>query len=477
VFDSELRRQKTLYAAADGVAVSAAVLLAAVVNDRRHAVPCMLCAGNFDVTLAMTALVSLIWVLNARAFKLYEPGNRWAEELIVIGKASAVATLIALALNFLAHEEPLPRLTAGLAFGLSLVTVPLSRLAVRAIIAGAYAHPRVSVPLVVIGFNPTAHYVCDQVLDLFPQYELLGFLDDQTPPGTEYRARRVLGGLRDIATLAGEHRNLEAVIILPDAGIDTFERAIRFCERHEVRWRVMPWLVGSLTSGIKVDSVGVVPLIGPLSSNIEGLNFIFKRGFDLVVGSLVLVAAAPVMLLAAGALWLCDGRPLLFRQTRIGLHGETFDLLKFRTMQTESSDELHRAYVQKWIGENGAAERNPNGAKVFKLTADPRVTTLGRWLRRLSLDELPQLINVLRGEMSLIGPRPALPYELTLYQDWHRRRLGALPGITGLWQVSGRNGLSFDQMVRLDIKYIQDWSFGEDVRILMRTVPALFRGH
>jgi lipopolysaccharide/colanic/teichoic acid biosynthesis glycosyltransferase len=238
----------------------------------------------------------------------------------------------------------------------------------------------------------------------------------------------------------------------------------------------MPWPVSSLTSGIKVDSVGVVPLIGPLSSNIEGLNFILKRLFDLVVGSIVLVAAAPVLLLSIAALRLCDGPPLLFRQTRIGRHGETFELLKLRTMRAESSDDLHRAYVQKWIGENGHGGNGPEGPKMFKLTADPRVTPIGRWLRRLSLDELPQLINVLRGEMSLIGPRPALPYELGLYQDWHRRRLGALPGITGLWQVSGRNELSFDQMVKLDVKYIQEWSFGQDMRILIRTLPAIFRG-
>src|SRR5581483_10435721 len=182
---------------------------------------------------------------------------------------------------------------------------------------------------------------------------------------------------------------------MPNAGTELLERIIRLCERHEVGWRVMPWPVSSLTSGIKVDSVGVVPLIGPLSSNIEGLNFILKRLFDLVVGSMVLVAAAPVLLLAIGALRLCDGPPLLFRQTRIGRHGETFELLKLRTMRAESSDDLHRAYVQKWIGENGHGGNGPEGAKMFKLTADPRVTPIGRWLRRLSLDELPQLINVL----------------------------------------------------------------------------------
>jgi lipopolysaccharide/colanic/teichoic acid biosynthesis glycosyltransferase len=133
--------------------------------------------------------------------------------------------------------------------------------------------------------------------------------------------------------------------------------------------------------------------------------------------------------------------------------------------------------VRQWISQgDGAARGGDGGARVFKLTNDGRVTAVGRWLRRFSIDELPQLVNVVRGEMSLIGPRPALPYELELYQPWHLRRLQAAPGITGLWQVSGRNHLSFDEMVQLDVQYLQGWSFAGDLRILARTVPAMLRG-
>jgi lipopolysaccharide/colanic/teichoic acid biosynthesis glycosyltransferase len=145
-------------------------------------------------------------------------------------------------------------------------------------------------------------------------------------------------------------------------------------------------------------------------------------------------------------------------------------------MRCRASDKLHREFVKGWILQNGNGAHPPQGHELFKLKADSRITPVGRWLRRFSLDELPQLINVLRGEMSVIGPRPALPYELDLYQDWHRHRLDAPPGITGLWQVSGRNRLPFDQMVQLDIKYIEEWSFTGDLEILLRTVPALFAG-
>jgi lipopolysaccharide/colanic/teichoic acid biosynthesis glycosyltransferase len=131
--------------------------------------------------------------------------------------------------------------------------------------------------------------------------------------------------------------------------------------------------------------------------------------------------------------------------------------------------------VQRWISNGHSANANGNGA-VFKLANDPRVTAVGRILRKFSIDEFPQLINVVRGDMSLIGPRPALPYELEHYQDWHRRRFEGLPGITGLWQVSGRNQVSFDEMVRLDVQYLEDWSLTTDIRILFRTIPVLLRG-
>jgi lipopolysaccharide/colanic/teichoic acid biosynthesis glycosyltransferase len=186
----------------------------------------------------------------------------------------------------------------------------------------------------------------------------------------------------------------------------------------------------------------------------------------------------PIIALAALAILIDDGRPVFFRQQRIGAQGRRFEMLKLRTMKTAAADNVHRQYVEKWIsnGHNAAAAANDDGGKVFKLANDSRVTRVGRILRKFSLDELPQIINVVRGDMSLIGPRPALPYEVEQYQDWHRRRLEGLPGITGLWQVSGRNQISFDEMVKLDVQYLEDWSLTSDIGILFRTIPVLLRG-
>ena len=203
-----------------------------------------------------------------------------------------------------------------------------------------------------------------------------------------------------------------------------------------------------------------------------------KRLID-VLGSLsLLVMLSPVFFIVAAAIKLTSRGPVLFRQKRIGEHGIPFRLLKFRSMQLDNDSSEHKEYVRKLIA--GQAEKKPangNGGGVFKLTNDPRITPVGRVLRRASLDELPQLINVLRGEMSLVGPRPPLPYEVEAYATWHRRRLmEAKPGITGLWQVNGRCRMEFDDMVRLDLRYARDCSPLLDLKILLQTPKAVMNG-
>jgi lipopolysaccharide/colanic/teichoic acid biosynthesis glycosyltransferase len=166
--------------------------------------------------------------------------------------------------------------------------------------------------------------------------------------------------------------------------------------------------------------------------------------------------------------------PVFFRQKRLGLNGRSFDLLKFRSMYTNCDSINHKEYIKKYIGEQNNSAIEPG---VFKLRNDPRITSVGRVLRKTSLDELPQLINVLKGEMSLVGPRPPIPYECDLYDIWHRRRLlSCKPGITGLWQVTGRSRTTFDEMVRLDLKYISEWSLWLDFKILLKTPKAVFGG-
>jgi lipopolysaccharide/colanic/teichoic acid biosynthesis glycosyltransferase len=193
---------------------------------------------------------------------------------------------------------------------------------------------------------------------------------------------------------------------------------------------------------------------------------------------LALLLFAPVLLAIALAIKLTSKGPVFFRQKRVGQYGEQFVFLKFRSMHVNNDASAHKAFVRQLIaGQTAGNPANGNGQAVYKLTKDPRITAVGAFLRKTSLDELPQFWNVLRGEMSLVGPRPAIAYEVEAYDIWHRRRvLEAKPGITGLWQVNGRSRIKFDDMVRLDLRYAKTWSPWMDLKILMRTPAAVVFG-
>jgi exopolysaccharide biosynthesis polyprenyl glycosylphosphotransferase len=505
VLGGELQRQKALLAATDAIAVAGAGALSQVLRsgDLYPLEP-----GNWGEAVAGLVMLVAIWIVFARAVGLYRNGRR--HELKSIVKASCAAWLAMVAISFFVHLTP-SRLVVGIGLTLTIGSVIAMRTLVRRCIKFFYSRPEFAVPLVIVGANSFGVYLRDRIKEELTQYEFLGFVDENPPAvngsnghaatngnaGTNGHANfnghaglngngrshqhaaapapvPVLGQLERIASLSFEHPNLEAVIVLPERDHEQIERIIKLCERYRVRWRVMPRVAESMA--LTVEMVGAIPLIGPPGSNIEGLNCLIKRGFDVVVATLMLLVASPIMLLAALAIWLTDGSPLLFRQTRVGIHGKPFELLKFRTMRSQAPDTVHREYVKEWIQRNAAERTEADGAKIYKIGLDPRVTPVGKWLRRFSLDELPQLLNVMYGDMSLIGPRPAMPYELELYQEWHRHRLDAPPGITGLWQVSGRNRLSFEEMVQLDIEYIEEWSLVGDVGILLRTLPAMLQG-
>jgi lipopolysaccharide/colanic/teichoic acid biosynthesis glycosyltransferase len=201
-----------------------------------------------------------------------------------------------------------------------------------------------------------------------------------------------------------------------------------------------------------------------------------KRGFDIVGSSTLLTVLAPVLVLIAVTVKLKSSGPVFFKQERVGQQMKPFRMLKFRTMHANVDHKLHREYVTQFI-QSGAAASAGGTPGVFKITNDPRVTPIGNFLRKTSLDELPQLLNVLRGEMSLVGPRPPLPYEVEQYKAWHCRRvLDAKPGITGLWQVTGRSRTTFDEMVRLDLRYARTCSIWTDIKILLATPGAVFSG-
>jgi lipopolysaccharide/colanic/teichoic acid biosynthesis glycosyltransferase len=213
----------------------------------------------------------------------------------------------------------------------------------------------------------------------------------------------------------------------------------------------------------------------PLHASNLGLGL--KRVVDVLFSLVVLVFGFPFYMLVAALIKLTSEGPVLFVQNRVGREKKPFKFYKFRTMTVDNCDNAHRDFAKNFInGDSKGQLDNGNGQMVFKITSDPRVTSIGRFLRRTSLDELPQFINVLKGEMTLVGPRPPLGYELHYYKDWHKKRLAVKPGLTGLWQVSGRSTVPFDEMVRLDMQYIENWSFLLDLKIILRTIPVMLFG-
>jgi exopolysaccharide biosynthesis polyprenyl glycosylphosphotransferase len=209
----------------------------------------------------------------------------------------------------------------------------------------------------------------------------------------------------------------------------------------------------------------------------RGLTGVAKRGLDIVLSGIGLLVSLPLGLMVALLIKRSSPGPVFYVQERLGKDGRPFLFYKFRSMRHDSDDAIHRQFAAMFINGDSEGCRTKNGGKAsYKLEDDPRITAIGRWLRRTSLDELPQLWNILRGEMSMVGPRPPIAYEIENYQPWHLERLKVTPGLTGMWQVMGRSSVSFDEMVHLDLYYINHWSLTLDAQILLRTVPVVLRG-
>jgi exopolysaccharide biosynthesis polyprenyl glycosylphosphotransferase len=236
--------------------------------------------------------------------------------------------------------------------------------------------------------------------------------------------------------------------------------------------KVLPELFNLLSREVTFEALGPFTLAKLFRPALSPLQRSMKRLCDVVFAFLLLIFFTPLSIVIILAIKL-DGRgPVLFRQTRLGEGGRSFQLMKFRSMHVDVDDAIHREYVTKLI-RSAAADRR--GQKINKLGNDPRITRVGRIIRRYNLDEIPQLWNVLKGDLSLVGPRPPLPYEYDEYEEYYKKRLLIRPGLTGLWQVSGRYEMDYEQMVMLDIRYINEWSLGLDFKIILETIPQILR--
>lgn len=236
-----------------------------------------------------------------------------------------------------------------------------------------------------------------------------------------------------------------------------------WCENRQIDLKFVPDMVQLCKGEVLIDSSFGIPVFHLKSLSFSGSDFYLKRIMDLVIAITALAFIWPIMLIVAILIKIDTSGPSLYHHKRMGYRGKIFDFYKFRTMVIDADVLLEKIKAK-------SERRGP----VFKMSNDPRVTKIGRFLRRYSIDELPQLINVLKGDMSIVGPRPQVLWEAKAYDDWAKRRLRILPGITGLWQISGRASLSYEEMIELDIFYIENWSVGLDLMILFKTLPAIF---
>jgi exopolysaccharide biosynthesis polyprenyl glycosylphosphotransferase len=291
----------------------------------------------------------------------------------------------------------------------------------------------------------------------------VGFLDDNPAKGfTNIGPYRALGPVDNLAQVLENATVDDVIICLPWQSHRMIQRLLRTCEQSNVRAQVVPDLFQLTKNQVVVEELNGIPLVSTRDVSIQGWNFVIKRAFDLVASVVGGIVSLPLCALIAVAIKIDSPGPVLFTQMRIGRNGVPFVCYKFRSMVDGAAE------MRQELG-----DLNEASGPLFKVRNDPRRTRVGRWIRRFSLDELPQVINVLRGEMSWVGPRPNLPEEVDQYQEWHKRRLTVSPGITGMWQVSGRSDLTFDEMVLLDIYYVENWNLAMDLSILVRSIPAI----
>ena len=427
--------------------------------------------GEFDVSYpdyipiqaAMTGILLITYVLKGM-YRLPRRGS-WVGELSSVLNATSVGVMLLFAGVSMARYPASSRALFIYLWLLAVLFVGVARTLHRLLAMGLRKQGvGVKRVLVVGGNNGLGRRIMHSIAtERSAAAQVIGFVDLEE--SDDFGRFRCLGTVKDIPIIVNDLQVDEIVIALPAASHDQMLRIMDHCQRKGVSFRVVPDLYQLRLNRVDVDNVNGIPLIAVSESKIQGWNLLIKRGLDVVVSVGVLTLLSPLLLVVALAIKLDSAGPVLFRQTRVGRDGQPFTLYKFRSMRRDAEQQLN----QLW-------ELNEASGPLFKIRDDPRITRAGRLLRRTSIDEFPQLINVLKGEMSLVGPRPPLPNEVEKYEDWHLRRLEVAPGLTGLWQVSGRSEIPFDEMVMLDIYYIENWSLGMDLSIMLRTVPAVLSG-
>jgi exopolysaccharide biosynthesis polyprenyl glycosylphosphotransferase len=429
-------------------------------------------SAGFD-PFAIGFVYSAVWVAALWLHDLYRLRARWSirsefRDVVRADLLIAVATFSAL---FLLKLPDVSRRFLITLFILQIVVTMASRISLRLALGALRDRGYNRRFMLIVGTGDDARRFAERVerrrelgLMVIGHLRVAGASEENGSMAT-VGSRPVLGTVDDIERILHGRIVDEVAICLTARDAALVEPITRLCEEEGRIVRIPLGELGMTLPGGRVEEFDGGLVLSLVYGPDRALALAGKRLLDVGLGALALVVLAPVIAIIALTVRAVDGGPVLFRQTRVGLNGRSFELRKIRTMLPDAEGQL-----------DDLRARNEIRGPAFKLANDPRLTRTGRILRATSLDELPQIWNVLRGEMSLVGPRPPLPREVAEYDLWHRRRLSMKPGITGLWQVEGRHEANFDRWVELDLAYIDRWSLWLDVKIMARTIPAMFQG-
>jgi exopolysaccharide biosynthesis polyprenyl glycosylphosphotransferase len=422
---------------------------------------------GFGPYIPFAAVYALLIWLNFQRNGLYRniAGRAWLEEVYLIASSVAVSIVIVLAMFFILQPLATSRLMLIYAAALTLFTGALSRLIRRWILAYLRHHGVGIRRVLIVGMGEVGRSLLGIMLTR-PEfgYRPVGFLDDDEEKLAASMGRvEALGGTGYLAEAITKHLIDTVVITFRWKHYDLIQELTDICRGAGVDLRIVPEIMQLNIRQVQVENLDGIPLLGiGAHRSFSRANQLLKRSLDILVIIAGFPLWAPISLLVSLALTLEGEGPVIYRQVRVGKDGKSFEMLKFRSM-VENAEELQEAMLR----ESGEDPRHP------KFVDDPRITQIGRFLRRTSLDELPNLLNVIRGEMSLVGPRPPTPSEVELYEARHTRRLQITPGMTGWWQVRGRSNVPFDEMCEMDMYYIDNWSIAMDIEILMLTIPRV----
>jgi exopolysaccharide biosynthesis polyprenyl glycosylphosphotransferase len=418
-------------------------------------------------TGAVLGFYAASWVIVLTLNGLYRPRARLSlrAEAGDILRATVVMGFVTLSVLFLVKLPDVSRLFLLVLFPVQAAATIAMRAVLRASMERLRREGRNTRYALVLGAGPRGQAFARKLeghreLGL----RVVGFLDDRDDFDLPPRWPR-LGPIEDLERVMHDRIVDEVIICLPFSQWNLIDAIAQVCEEEGRIVRIPIDALERVISVGRLEELDGTPVYSLVSGPDRALTLAIKRTFDMAVSALALVILSPLFAAISIAIAFDTGWPILFRQRRVGVHGRAFSLVKFRSMVRDA--EARRADM---------ASNNEVRGPIFKITRDPRVTRVGHFLRRTSLDELSQLWNVLRGDMSLVGPRPPLPDEVRDYDLWHRRRLSMKPGITGLWQVRGRRDPDFDHWVADDLEYIDHWSLWLDLRILARTIPAALEG-